>query len=82
MGVETFMMDSENSPTVFAPGKAATTKCQRETECSALLATREETTWRNLKPPLTRPKEHIGKDWSVNFMGESRGMSEPTVPMT
>jgi hypothetical protein len=80
MGVETFMMDSKNSPTVFAPGKTATTGCQRETECSALLATREETIYRSLKPPLTRQKEHIGKDWSVNFMGESRGMLESTVP--
>jgi hypothetical protein len=44
MDVETFMMDSRNSPIVFAPGKAATTGCQRETECYALLATREETT--------------------------------------
>jgi len=78
MVVETFMMDSENSPTVFAPGKAATTGCRRKTECSALLATRD--TERSLKPHLTRPKEHIGKDWSVNFMGESRGMFKSTVP--
>jgi hypothetical protein len=44
MGVGTFMMDLENSPIVFAPEKAATTGCQRKTECSALHATREKTT--------------------------------------
>jgi hypothetical protein len=26
-----------------------------------------------------RQKEYIGKDWSVNFMGESRGIFESTV---
>jgi hypothetical protein len=44
MSVETSMMDSENSPIVFAPGKAAATGCQRKTEYSALLATRKEAT--------------------------------------
>jgi len=75
-------MDLKNTPIVFALGKVATTGCQRETECSALLVTRKETTQWSLKLPLTRQKEHIGKDWSVNFMGESRGMFESTVPKT
>jgi hypothetical protein len=73
-------MDLGKSPIVFAPEKAATTGFQRKTGCSALLAMSKETAWRCPKLPLTRQKQHIGKDWSVNFVDESRGRFESTGP--
>jgi len=91
LSVETFT-GSESSPIVFAPGKAATTGCQRATECSAttgcqrateccvLIATREETIQGRLKSPLMSQREHIGKEWSGNFIGQLRKGFESIVP--
>jgi hypothetical protein len=39
-GVETFT-GSRSSPIVFVPERSATTGCQRQTECSVLVATKE-----------------------------------------
>ena len=65
-------MDSGNSPIVFAERKAAKTGFQMGTECCVLIATREETTQRRLNSSLMRQIEHIGKEWSGNYIGESK----------